>query len=33
MMLSVQNPHINVTYLPLGCTGATIDDGILGSQE
>lgn len=33
LMLALQNPKITVTYLPLGCTGATIDEGLLGSQE
>lgn len=31
--LAVQNPQIAVTYLPLACTGATIDEGMLGSQR
>ncbi len=26
-------PHIAVTYLPLACTGATIADGLFGSQR
>ena len=26
-------PHIAVTYLPLACTGATIADGLLGTQR
>jgi lysophospholipase L1-like esterase len=29
----VQYPHIAVTYLPLACTGATIADGLFGSQR
>jgi hypothetical protein len=29
----VQYPHIAVTYLPLACTGATIPDGLFGSQR
>jgi lysophospholipase L1-like esterase len=31
--LAVQYPHIAVTYLPLACTGATIDEGLFGSQR
>lgn len=31
--LAVQNPQIAVTYLPLACTGATIDEGLFGSQR
>jgi len=31
--LAVKYPHIAVTYLPLACTGATIPDGLLGSQR
>jgi lysophospholipase L1-like esterase len=33
LALSVQYPHIAVTYLPLACTGATIADGLFGSQR
>ncbi|MEH2509977.1 lysophospholipase L1-like esterase [Nitrobacteraceae bacterium AZCC 1564] len=33
MALAVQNPQIAVTYLPLACTGATIADGMFGSQR
>ncbi|MGX1428096.1 hypothetical protein [Bradyrhizobium elkanii] len=33
LALAVQYPHIAVTYLPLACTGATISDGLLGSQQ
>ncbi|WP_244486374.1 hypothetical protein [Bradyrhizobium viridifuturi] len=33
LALAVQYPHIAVTYLPLACTGATIADGLLGSQQ
>jgi len=29
----VDYPHIAVTYLPLACTGATIADGLFGSQR
>jgi hypothetical protein len=32
LTLAVENPHLAVTYLPLGCSGASIDDGLLGSQ-
>lgn len=31
--LAVQNPQIAVTYLPLACTGATIPEGMFGSQR
>jgi hypothetical protein len=33
LQLAVQYPHIAVTYLPLACTGATIDYGLFGSQR
>jgi lysophospholipase L1-like esterase len=33
LQLAVQYPHIAVTYLPLACTGATIANGLLGSQR
>jgi hypothetical protein len=33
LALAVENPHLAVTFLPLGCTGATIDTGFLGSQR
>ena len=33
LALAVQNPHIAVTYLPLACTGATIPDGLFGTQR
>jgi len=33
LALAVQYPHIAVTYLPLACTGATIVDGLFGSQR
>lgn len=32
LALAVANPHAAVTFLPLACTGASIDDGILGAQ-
>lgn len=31
--LAVKHTHIAVTFLPLACTGATIDSGLLGSQR
>jgi hypothetical protein len=30
--LAVENAHAAVTFLPLACTGATIDSGLFGSQ-
>jgi lysophospholipase L1-like esterase len=33
LALAIENPQLAVTYLPLGCTGATIPDGMLGRQE
>jgi lysophospholipase L1-like esterase len=33
LALATQYPHIAVTYLPLACTGATIADGLLGTQR
>lgn len=33
LQLAVQYPHVAVTYLPLACTGATIDYGLFGSQR
>jgi lysophospholipase L1-like esterase len=33
LALAVQYPHIAVTYLPLACTGATINDGLFGGQR
>ena len=33
LALAVENPHVSVTFLPLACTGATIDSGVLGSQR
>ncbi|MGY3606207.1 MULTISPECIES: hypothetical protein [unclassified Bradyrhizobium] len=33
LALAVNYPHIAVTYLPLACTGATINDGLFGSQQ
>lgn len=31
--LAVEYPHIAVTYLPLACTGATIANGLFGTQR
>src|SRR5205085_8249694 len=33
LALAVRYPHIAVTWLPLACTGATIADGLFGSQR
>ena len=33
LALAVENPHLAVTFLPLGCTGATINLGLLDSQR
>src|SRR5882724_2264802 len=33
LALAAQYPHIAVTYLPLACTGATIPDGLFGTQR
>jgi lysophospholipase L1-like esterase len=33
LALAVQYPHIAVTFLPLACTGATIADGLFGTQR
>jgi lysophospholipase L1-like esterase len=33
LTLAIENPHLAVTYLPLGCSGATIADGLLGAQR
>jgi len=33
LALAVRYPHIAVTFLPLACTGATIADGLFGSQR
>jgi lysophospholipase L1-like esterase len=33
LALAVRYPHVAVTYLPLACTGATISDGLFGSQR
>ncbi|MGA7488600.1 MAG: hypothetical protein WBW74_16895 [Xanthobacteraceae bacterium] len=33
LALAVENPHLAVTFIPLGCSGATINSGFLGSQR
>jgi hypothetical protein len=33
LALAALYPHIAVTYLPLACTGATINDGLFGPQR
>jgi hypothetical protein len=33
LALAVEQKHLSVTYLPLGCTGATIQHGLTGSQQ
>ena len=33
LALAVDYPHIAVTYLPLACTGATIAEGLFGTQR
>jgi hypothetical protein len=33
LALAIENPQVAVTYIPLGCTGATIDKGLLGPQS
>lgn len=33
LALAVRHPHVAVTFLPLACTGATIERGLLGSQR
>jgi hypothetical protein len=33
LALAVENPAIAVTFIPLACSGATIDAGLLGSQR
>jgi len=32
LALAIENPTLSVTYYPMGCTGATIKDGLLGGQ-
>jgi hypothetical protein len=31
LALAIEHPHIAVTFVPLGCSGATVDIGFLGS--
>jgi hypothetical protein len=33
LALAIENPHLAVTFLPLACTGATIDTGLFGGQR
>jgi hypothetical protein len=33
LALAIASPHAAVTFLPLACTGATIDAGLFGSQR
>jgi hypothetical protein len=33
LALAVENPHLAVTFIPLGCSGATINVGFLNSQR
>jgi hypothetical protein len=33
LALAIETPQVSVTYLPLGCTGATIREGLLDVQE
>jgi hypothetical protein len=33
LALAVENPHVAVTFLPLACTGASIDSGMLSSRR
>ena len=33
LALAVENPHVAVTFIPLACTGATIDAGLFNSQQ
>ena len=33
LALAVESPHVAVTFLPLACTGATIDTGLLAGQR
>jgi hypothetical protein len=33
LALAVENPHLAVTFIPLGCSGATINAGFLGNQR
>jgi hypothetical protein len=33
LALAIENPRLAVTFVPLGCTGATINAGFLGNQR
>lgn len=33
LALAVEHPHAAITYIPLACTGATIDTGLLAAQR
>lgn len=33
LAIAIENPQVAVTFLPLACTGATIESGLLGSQR
>jgi hypothetical protein len=33
LALAIENPALSVTFIPLGCTGASIPEGLTGSQE
>jgi len=33
LALAIDSPHLAVTFLPLGCTGATITDGLFNGQR
>ncbi|MGE3149554.1 MAG: hypothetical protein AB7K04_10865 [Pseudorhodoplanes sp.] len=33
LALAIQNPHLAVTYLPLACSGASIDLGVFNAQR
>jgi len=33
LALAIESPHVAVTFLPLGCTGATINDGLFNGQR
>jgi len=33
LALAIESPHLAVTFLPLGCTGATIADGLFNAQR
>jgi lysophospholipase L1-like esterase len=33
LALAIESPHLAITFLPLGCTGATITDGLFNGQR